>query len=67
MQVVDEDTLAVVGMLPVQGTLVAEGMLAVGGILLVEGMFAVECTLACLLYTSPSPRDATLSRMPSSA
>ena len=24
-------------------------------------------TLACLLYTSPSPRDATLSRMPSSA
>ena len=22
---------------------------------------------ACLLYTSPSPRDATLSRMPSSA
>ena len=25
-----------------------------------------ECT-GCLLYTSPSPRDATLSRMPSSA
>ena len=24
-------------------------------------------TQACLLYTSPSPRDATLSRMPSSA
>ena len=24
-------------------------------------------TLTCLLYTSPSPRDATLSRMPSSA
>ena len=24
-------------------------------------------TMACLLYTSPSPRDATLSRMPSSA
>ena len=23
--------------------------------------------LCCLLYTSPSPRDATLSRMPSSA
>ena len=23
--------------------------------------------LICLLYTSPSPRDATLSRMPSSA
>ena len=25
------------------------------------------CQFACLLYTSPSPRDATLSRMPSSA
>ena len=23
--------------------------------------------IVCLLYTSPSPRDATLSRMPSSA
>ena len=27
----------------------------------------VERILTCLLYTSPSPRDATLSRMPSSA
>ena len=28
----------------------------------------VQCRLTtCLLYTSPSPRDATLSRMPSSA
>ena len=27
----------------------------------------VEALEACLLYTSPSPRDATLSRMPSSA
>ena len=26
-----------------------------------------ELPLGCLLYTSPSPRDATLSRMPSSA
>ena len=26
-----------------------------------------EGNKACLLYTSPSPRDATLSRMPSSA
>ena len=25
------------------------------------------CLGCCLLYTSPSPRDATLSRMPSSA
>ena len=28
---------------------------------------SAENLLACLLYTSPSPRDATLSRMPSSA
>ena len=27
----------------------------------------VSTQVACLLYTSPSPRDATLSRMPSSA
>ena len=27
----------------------------------------VSCNNRCLLYTSPSPRDATLSRMPSSA
>ena len=39
-----------------------------------EDMDQVECILGtltestdCLLYTSPSPRDATLSRMPSSA
>ena len=27
----------------------------------------VRAVTVCLLYTSPSPRDATLSRMPSSA
>ena len=27
----------------------------------------LDCMSGCLLYTSPSPRDATLSRMPSSA
>ena len=27
----------------------------------------IDQFLHCLLYTSPSPRDATLSRMPSSA
>ena len=31
------------------------------------GLSAETLTLRCLLYTSPSPRDATLSRMPSSA
>ena len=28
---------------------------------------AITWDIICLLYTSPSPRDATLSRMPSSA
>ena len=34
-----------------------------------EGLYSVseERFITCLLYTSPSPRDATLSRMPSSA
>ena len=33
-----------------------------------EGLFDPNQQLGgCLLYTSPSPRDATLSRMPSSA
>ena len=31
-------------------------------------IFAIVAgVIGCLLYTSPSPRDATLSRMPSSA
>ena len=29
--------------------------------------FALKIVKACLLYTSPSPRDGLLSRMPSSA
>ena len=32
-----------------------------------EDVHAGYATEGCLLYTSPSPRDATLSRMPSSA
>ena len=32
-----------------------------------DRMTALVANLPCLLYTSPSPRDATLSRMPSSA
>ena len=33
----------------------------------VRGIEAIYLGHTCLLYTSPSPRDATLSRMPSSA
>ena len=32
----------------------------------VEALFSVK-VIGCLLYTSPSPRDKTVSRMPSSA
>ena len=32
-----------------------------------EYIFKRSGPMTCLLYTSPSPRDATLSRMPSSA
>ena len=30
-------------------------------------LLEIPQAMGCLLYTSPSPRDATLSRMPSSA
>ena len=49
------------------------GILSLGGILNDDSFLTVEIViplsilLGCLLYTSPSPRDATLSRMPSSA
>ena len=33
----------------------------------VKGQFQLENISTCLLYTSPSPRDRTRSRMPSSA
>ena len=32
-----------------------------------EGCKALGCLRSCLLYTSPSPRDGSISRMPSSA
>ena len=50
---------------------IAEGSSASEGLQCIEGIPAdLRSRLAsgdCLLYTSPSPRDATLSRMPSSA
>ena len=33
----------------------------------IMSILAIAQTLVCLLYTSPSPRDGLLSRMPSSA
>ena len=46
----------------------AEGMIEEGLVLSkIAKNVAIKVPLTCLLYTSPSPRDATLSRMPSSA
>ena len=35
--------------------------------IITKGYVSQIGSISCLLYTSPSPRDATLSRMPSSA
>ena len=46
------------------------GVIMIGLLMMGPGRFRVPDFLpgtSCLLYTSPSPRDATLSRMPSSA
>ena len=40
---------------------------SVASALLASGKKLFGRSFNCLLYTSPSPRDATLSRMPSSA
>ena len=53
----------------------ARGSSSVAGFTLVEVLIAMAITAlisvvaytGCLLYTSPSPRDRSLSRMPSSA
>ena len=37
------------------------------GVVVPDNYVEIELSKSCLLYTSPSPRDATLSRMPSSA
>ena len=44
-----------------------EAMNAFTNVMVREMVAAFDITDACLLYTSPSPRDGLLSRMPSSA
>eukprot|EP00656_Telonema_subtile_P030570 TRINITY_DN3354_c0_g1_i2.p1 TRINITY_DN3354_c0_g1~~TRINITY_DN3354_c0_g1_i2.p1 ORF type:complete len:416 (-),score=92.10 TRINITY_DN3354_c0_g1_i2:44-1291(-) len=64
---------SVMGMLPfllqqAVGTADEASENVVSGLLYFVAMFvAATCTQVCLLYTSPSPRDRTRSRMPSSA
>ena len=43
------------------------GFVGIAAVLCLFGVFVTRGIRTCLLYTSPSPRDATLSRMPSSA
>ena len=38
-----------------------------GAVIVLLAVVAVAVVIVCLLYTSPSPRDYTRSRMPSSA
>ena len=45
----------------------AVGAMLVGTLIFGLGGWVWGVALACLLYTSPSPRDRTRSRMPSSA
>ena len=46
-----------------QGSVIGAGSVITKNV----GQKSLALTRSCLLYTSPSPRDATLSRMPSSA
>ena len=61
----DHDLL--VGGFPCQDYSVAKTAKHAAGIEGKKGVLWWEIHRICLLYTSPSPRDATLSRMPSSA
>ena len=73
--------LSITGSASAETTISAEGQYIfntlgfyLGGVLvalMAAGFCMLECglvtTKSCLLYTSPSPRDGLLSRMPSSA
>ena len=48
-------------------TLITAYLLQITGLRLIGGILLLYICYSCLLYTSPSPRDRTRSRMPSSA
>ena len=59
----------VIGILVIVYNLImtALGLFGLAALAFLSDLDEVDGIEACLLYTSPSPRDATLSRMPSSA
>ena len=52
---------------PFKGKFYSATIIALNGMFTFSYYRVVNIIYLCLLYTSPSPRDATLSRMPSSA
>ena len=50
-----------------EGPLLCSGSISTGGSILAAQAMGADLAYICLLYTSPSPRDRTRSRMPSSA
>ena len=50
-----------------QGELASMQAAELGAVAIEAAVETANLSKDCLLYTSPSPRDATLSRMPSSA
>ena len=46
---------------------ITNGSMPMGAVCVKDHIYETVTDNSCLLYTSPSPRDATLSRMPSSA
>ena len=62
-QCIKEDIRELIGDLPEMQAAVISMRYGIGE----DVMEPMSMTAICLLYTSPSPRDATLSRMPSSA
>ena len=75
IELTDAKSKEVVETLEVDAVLVATGRspnsnnlnLESVGIETVKGFIPVDDHMSCLLYTSPSPRDLSTSRMPSSA
>ena len=57
----------VITTLPAGSLTLNNSQVSIGTEVLVADIPSLEYLPVCLLYTSPSPRDATLSRMPSSA